>query len=278
MIQRRNTPSTSVAWLALAAFALPIVVGCGGDGDATSTTQVPSSTENSPNTTAVVDPATNVESLSYLMQGLLTTPQIGGGWVDMGRVVIPPSDESTVGPFCPAGAALAEPIGTMLNAQVHTSYQRMTVDSSTATTDADSTGVNPALLGGTAMETLLWNEREKVDEAFAALAAAVDACVGAQWTDPDMGDTEMTNFDAPSLGSNSFTFGYEPVTPPASDPWAEMQGISILLSDDSSPASIVVTVTITVVHNNPDQQVAEIDTDELTRIAQAAVARIMDGL
>jgi hypothetical protein len=196
----------------------------------------------------------------------------------MGRVVIPPSDESTVGPFCPAGAALAEPIGTMLNAQVHTSYQRMTVDSSTATTDAGSTGANPALLGGTAMETLLWNEREKVDEAFAALAAAVDACVGAQWTDPDMGDTEMTDFDAPTLGSNSFTFGYEPVTPPTSDPWAEMQGISILLSDESSPASIVVTVTMTVVHNNPDQQVAGIDTDELTRIAQAAVARIMDGL
>ena len=33
-----------------------------------------------------------------------------------------------------------------------------------------------------------------------------------------------------------------------------------------------------VVHNNPDQQVAAPDTDELITIAEAAVARIMDGL
>jgi hypothetical protein len=128
------------------------------------------------------------------------------------------------------------------------------------------------------MESLLWNERQQVDEAFAAMAAATEACIGKEWTDPDMGNTVMTSFDAPTLGTDSFTSGYKPVTPPPSDPWAEIQGISILMSDPSSPVSIVITVSMTVVHNNPDQQVAALDTDELIRIARAAVARIMDGL
>ncbi|MFZ9629882.1 MAG: hypothetical protein ACO3C1_11090, partial [Ilumatobacteraceae bacterium] len=127
-------------------------------------------------------------------------------------------------------------------------------------------------------EMLLWNDRQQTDQSFADLAAATAACVGTQWSDADMGDVVGTSFDAPTLGTSSFTFGYEPASPPATDPWMETQSISILLSDESSPVSIVVTVALTVVHNNPDQQVAELDTDELTRIAQAAVARIMDGL
>jgi hypothetical protein len=222
--------------------------------------------------------ASNIESLSYLMQGLLTTPQIGGGWVDMGRVIVPPSTEPTTGPLCPDGQAIAEPIGTTLNAQVHTTYQRVDGTQTTAPADTSGSPANPALAGGTVMETLLWNERQQVDEAFAAMAAATEACIGTEWADPDMGDTVMTSFDAPTLGTSSFTFGYMPVTPPTSDPWAEIQGISILMSDPSSPVSIVITVSNTVVHDNPDQQAAAPDTDELIRIAEAAVARIVDGL
>ena len=212
------------------------------------------------------------------MQGLLTTPQIGGGWVDMGRVIVPPSTEPTTGPLCPDGQAVAEPIGTTLNAQVHTTYQRVDGTQTTAPADTSGSAVNPALVGGMVMESLLWNERQQADEAFAAMAAATKACIGKEWADPDMGNTVMTSFDAPKLGTDSFTSGYTPVTPPPSDPWAEIQGISILMSDPSSPVSIVITVSMTVVHNNPDQEVAALDTDELIRIAQAAVARIVDGL
>jgi hypothetical protein len=266
------------AAVVMATLTLPFVAGCGSDDDTASTTLLPSTSESTSTTEPVVDPSTNVESLSYLMQGLLTTPQIGGGWVDMGRVIVPPSKEPSIGPLCPDGASLAEPIGTTLNAQVHTTFQRISDGQSTASTDASGQGTNPALVGGTAMETLLWNDRQQVDQAFAALAAATDACIGTQWSDVDMGEVVMNGFDAPTLGTDSFTFGYEPTTPPTSDPWAETKGISILLSDESSPVSIVVTVSITIVHNNPDQEVAELDTAELTRIAQAAVARIMDGL
>ena len=110
---------------------------------------------------------------------------------------------------------------------------------------------------------LLWNERQQVDQAFAAMAAATEACIGKEFADPDMGDVVITSFDAPAIGTSSFTSGYRPVTPPTSDPWLEIQGISSLMSDPSSPVSVVITVSQTVVHNNPDQQVAGVDTDEL---------------
>jgi hypothetical protein len=263
--------------LAIAVLALPSVAGCGSDDDST-TTLAPATTEATSSTEPSADPASNIESLSYLMQGLLTTPQIGGGWVDMGRVIVPASREPTTGPLCPDGRAIAEPIGTTLNAQVHTTFQRTDGTRTTAPADTSGSAVNPAFAGGMVMETLLWNERLQVDEAFAAMAAATGACIGTEWTDPDMGNIVMTSFDAPTLGTDSFTSGYTPVAPPTSDPWAQIQGISILMSDPSSPVSIVISVSMTVVHNNPDQQVAALDTDELIRIAEAAVARIVDGL
>jgi hypothetical protein len=165
-----------------------------------------------------------------------------------------------------------------MNAQVQTTYRRVDGTEATAAADGSGSAVNPALLGGMVMEYLLWNERQQVDEAFAELAAATEACIGTEWTNPDMGNTVMISFDAPALGTRSFTFAFKPVTPPSSDPWAETQGISILMSDPSSPVSVVIGVSMTVVHNNPDEQVAALDTDELIRIAEAAVARIMEGL
>jgi hypothetical protein len=273
----RTAGRATLRGLAIAALALPAFAGCSSDDDST-TTLAPATTGATSSTEAPADAASNIESLSYLMQGLLTTPQIGGGWVDMGRVIVPPSTEPTTGPLCPDGQAVAEPIGTTLNAQVHTTYQRDDGTQTTAPADPSESTVNPALVGGMVMESLLWNERQQVDEAFAAMAAATKACVGMEWADPDMGNTLMTSFVAPTLGTDSFTSGYTPVTPPTSDPWAEIQGISILMSDPSSPVSIVITVSMTVVHNNPDQQVAALDTDELIRIAEAAVARIVDGL
>jgi len=274
----RTARQARLGGLVIAALALSVFAGCGSDDDSSTTTLAPVTTEATSSTEASADPASNIESLSYLMQGLLTTPQIGGGWVDMGRVIVPPSEEPSTGPLCPDGQAIAEPIGTTLNAQVHTTFQRVDRTATTAPADMSGSAVNPALTGGTVMETLLQNERQQVDEAFAAIAAATEACIGTEWADPDMGNTVMTSFDAPALGTSSFAFGYTPATPPASDPWAEIQGISILMSDPSSPVSIVITVSLTVVHNNPDQQVAAPDTDELIRIAEAAVARIVDGL
>jgi hypothetical protein len=273
----RTISQATLTGLGFAALALSAFSGCGSDGDST-TTLAPATTEATSSTEASAVPASNIESLSYLMQGLLTTPQIGGGWVDMGRVVVPPSTEPTTGPLCPDGQAIAEPIGSALNAQVHTTFQRVDGTQTTAPADTSGSAVNPALVGGMVMESLLWDERQQVDEAFASMAAATEACIGNEWTDPEMGDTMMTTFDAPTLGTDSFTFGYTPATPPTSDPWAEIQGISILMSDPSSPVSVVISVSITVVHNNPDQQVAALDTDELIRIAEAAVARIVEGL
>jgi hypothetical protein len=293
MKPHRRVRRTTLTGLVVVAFAIPLVAGCGSDGGSdggSDTVSAPAATQSTPSSEAEgpsestptgqtsEDMASNVESLSYLMQGLLTTPQIGGGWVDMGRVVVPPSVEPTIGPLCPDGQAIAEPIGTALNVQVHTTYQRLDGTQATASPDTGDAAVNPSLVGGTIMESLLWNERQQVDEAFAAMAAATEACIGTEFTDPDMGDTVITSFDAPTLGTDSFTSGYMPVTPPTSDPWIEVQGISILLSDPSSPVSVVLTVSQTVVHNNPDQEVAAVDTDELIRIAEVAVARIMDGL
>ncbi len=74
--------------------------------------------------------------------------------------------------------------------------------------------------------------KAQVDEAFAAMAAASEARVGKEFADPDIGDTVITSFDTPALGTSSFTSGYRPVTPPTSEP----------------------------VHDNPDQQVEAVDT------------------
>lgn len=294
MKPHRTTRRAALNGLAIAVLALLVVAGCSSDGDS-ATTSAPAATggttsptdatattgtttDTTPSTDVPADLASNIESLSYLMQGLLTTPQIGGGWIDMGRVVVPPSTEPTTGPLCPDGTAIAEPVGTTLNAQVHTTFQRSGTTPATVPTDTSGSAPNPVMGGVSVMETLVWNERPQVDDAFAALADATAACIGKEWADPDMGDTVMTGFDAPQLGTASFTSGFAPVTPPASDPWAESQGITILLSDPSSPISVVVSVSMTVVHNNPEPQPDGPDTGELIRIAEAAVARIMDGL
>jgi len=272
----RNAHQAILRSLTIAVFALPVVAAC-GDSESTATT-APTTTVATTSTEAPADPASNIESLSYLMQGLLTTPEIGGGWIDMGRVIVPPRTETYTGPLCPDGQALAAPIGTTLNPQVHTTYRHYSETQATIPADTGAaTAPNPALVGGMVMETLLWNERQMVDDAFAAAAAATAACVGQTWVDPDMGNTVMTTFEAPRIGTDSFTFGFAPVEP-GSDPWAETQAIMILMSDPSSPAAIVMTVSMTVVHDQPDQQTPGPDTDELIRIAQAAVTRIQAGI
>jgi hypothetical protein len=274
MTSRRIVHRSLLAGLALAGLGAVTAGACSDDLNGTGTTLSTTTSESPPTTEAPPDPASNVESLSYLMQGLLTTPQIGGGWIDMGRVVVPPSTDRQIGPLCAEGEALAAPIGAALNAQVHTTFSRFSDETAATGTDG---AANPNLTGGMVMETLLWNERAMVDAAFAALVAATNACIGSEWTDPDMGNTLMTSFDAPALGASSFTFGYAPVDPPETDPWAEVAGITALMSDEASPVSLVIAVSMTVVHE-PGVDVEGPDTGELIRIAEAAAARIEAGL
>ncbi len=65
---------------------------------------------------------------------------------------------------------------------------------------------------------------------------------------------------------------------PGTDPWLEGAAIAVLLSDPAEDVAVVVTVAMTLVHDSPENQDTELDTAELVRVTEAAVARIMDGL
>ncbi|MCU0281602.1 MAG: hypothetical protein MUE66_07225, partial [Acidimicrobiia bacterium] len=65
--------------------------------------------------------------LAGLIQGLLTTEEIGSGWQDQGKMVVPvgAQEEGFGAAFlCPEGVALADPIGAALNELVFTHYRR----------------------------------------------------------------------------------------------------------------------------------------------------------
>jgi hypothetical protein len=202
--------------------------------------------------------------LAGLIQGLLTTEEIGSGWQDQGKMVVPvgAQEEGFGAAFlCPEGVALADPIGAALNELVFTHYRREG---------------SPDLREG-----ILLGHEAALTEAFTTGTAAVEACFDREpWETPDMGALRLHRLDVPGLGTQSVAYYIGPGTPPAADPWAEMQVLSILITglDPMNDLAVVVNLSVTTIHDPAGAPVEMLDHQELIRIAEAAIDRFaFDG-
>jgi len=211
--------------------------------------------------------AADPEEIGYLaglIQGLLTAEEIGGGWKDQGRVVVPvgAQDEAFgAALLCPEGVALANPIGLALNELVFTHYRREG---------------SPDL-----RESLLWGHEAALTEAFATGKAAVEACFDREpWDTPDMGALRMHRLDVPGLGTQSVAYYVGPGAQPGADPWLEMQVLSVLVAglDPANDNAVVVNLVVITIHDPAGAAVEMLDHQELIRIAEAAISKFtFDG-
>ena len=160
--------------LVMVAAMLP--VACGDDDDSSSSTtgavsttspgsasstSQPVASTSEPVTSTSVPMGSNVEALSYLIQGLLTTEQIGGDWVDQGRQIIPAGSNQLSGFLCEEGEMAVAALDGRSDPQVSTSFRR------------------PGDVGLTVFETLMWGDRDEVVADFEVFVAAVErfACL-----------------------------------------------------------------------------------------------------
>ena len=211
--------------------------------------------------------AADTEEIGYLaglIQGLLATEEIGGGWEDQGRMVVPvgAQDEGFGADFlCPEGVALANPIGLALNELVYTHYRREG---------------SPDL-----RESILWGHEAALTEAFTTGKAAVEACLDREpWDTPDMGALRMHRLDVPGLGAQSVAYYVGPGVPPGADPWLEMQVLSILVTglDPMNDIAVVVNLVANTIHDPAGAPMEMLDHQELIRVAEAAIDRFaFDG-
>jgi hypothetical protein len=278
----RTIPLTRARRAGLLMFGLAaglMIGGCGGDdGGGTATTgasTIVAPTTLPPTTVAptTVAPTTlppttappttepmgsNVESLSYLIQGLLTTEQIGGGWVDQGRRIVPPGSEQLSGFLCAEGETAVAALGGRFDPQVSTTYLR------------------PDDVGLSVSDSLMWGDRDQVTADFESFVAALDACRGTTYTTADLGELTLTVDEAPDLGVAATAFRFGPVAPPTENPWLESQMTAVLLSDPSQPVALVVWVSALSIHDPFDLDVTKLDPAEYARITEAAVNRIVE--
>ena len=210
-------------------------------------------------TVEAADPE-EVLALTYRLAGLLTTEEIGGGWVDQGRMLVPPSEEGqgfAGDVLCPEGQAIDEPIGSGLDQQVFTSYRR-----------EGSPAVAEYLSGGS---------RDQLTQDFAIEVAALQACFDRDpWETEEAGTLRMHALDLPSLGTQSIAYYVGPGETPGADPWVELQVVSILVTDldPGNDNSVVVSIAVSTVHDPAGEPAEILDHDELIRIAEAAVGKL----
>lgn len=252
----RRTVRTTVSLCLLVAL---VGAAC-SDEESTSTTTAAATTTASttvaPTTTSpsTVDVRTNLESLSYLLQRLLTTKEIGNGWIDQGRNLVPPQSENLkAGGLCPAGEELLEPVGNRLNDLVMVTYRK---------DETPSTGV--------ITEGLTWGPRAEIEANFAIIKAAHAACVGAPYETPNGDSQKLETLDLPVLGRDSFATRLVPGQPIADNPWMEVEAVMVLLSDPAVDTALIASVTYVTVHEPGGTSVSP-DTAELERIARLAV-------
>jgi hypothetical protein len=234
------------------------IVACGSDEDGAATTPVSGSETPSTEVPSTEDMGSNVESLSYLIQGLMTTDQIGGGWIDQGRRIVPPGSDQLTGFLCEEGETTVAALGGRLDPQVSTSYER-----------PDDVGLDVS-------ESLMWGDRDQVTADFESLVEAVTACAGTTYATTELGELTLALDEPPDLGTSAVAFRFGPATPPSDTPWIESQLTTVLLSDPDEPVALVVSAVATKIHNPPDLDVTELDPAEYERIVETAVNRIVE--
>ena len=203
---------------------------------------------------------TNIESLSYLIQGLMNTEDIGGEWVDQGRQIVPPGSNQLTGYLCEEGEAAVAALEGRFDPQVSTSFRR------------------PNDVGLNVFETLMWGERDQIVEDFETFTNAVELCDGKTYTTTDLGQLTLTIDDDPELGTEMISFRFGPPEGTLPTPWLEQRSTMILLSDPNEPVAIVVGIGASVIHDEPNDGSSDLEQSEYERIAKAAVNRILEGL
>lgn len=203
---------------------------------------------------------TKIESLSYLIQGLMNTEDIGGEWVDQGRQIVPPGSNQLTGYLCEEGEAAVAALESRFDPQVSTSFRR------------------PNDIGLSVFETLMWGERDQIVEDFGTFTNAVELCDGKTYTTTDLGQLTLTIDDDPELGTEMISFRFGPPEGTLPTPWLEQRSTMILLSDPNEPVAIVVGIGASVIHDEPNDGSSDLEQSEYERIAKAAVDRILEGL
>lgn len=246
-------------FLMVGVVALVGLSACSDDEtDSSTSTTMPITTTTSVTTTTSM--GSNVESLSYLIQGLINTDEIAGGWIDQGRQVIPPNSDQLSGFLCEEGEAAVAALEGRLDPQVSTSFRR------------------PDDLGLSVFETLMWGDREQLVEDFDVFVNAVKSCDGKTYTTSELGQLTLTVDETPVLGTAGIAFHFGPPDSTVPTPWLEQWSTSVLLSDPNESVALVVGVGASVIHDPPDSASTELDIDEYGRIVKAAVDRILEGL
>lgn len=244
------------------------LVAC-GDEEESGTTAVPDSVsttlEASPTfpsveSTTSIPMGANVESLSYLIQGLLRTDQIGNDWVDQGRQIVPPGSNQLTGFLCEEGDAVVAGLEGRADPQVSTTFRR----------DGD--------VGLTVFESLMWGDRDQVIADFDAVAEGVMACADQTYSTSELGDVKLSVNPDLKYGSKSISYKFGPSEPSTSNPWLEQTTTAVLLEEPNQPVALVVAVGTSTLHDPSGSEVSTIDDAEYQRIVKAAVDRILDGL
>lgn len=249
--------------LTVAVATIGLAGACSDSGkssDTSTSSTAATSTVPATDVTTTVPAGQSIESLSYLIQGLLTTEQIGGGWIDQGRQVVPPGSNQLTGFLCPEGEQAVVALGTAMDPQVTTNFRR------------------PSDVGLRVFETLMWGDREKVTAGFNAFVAAINSCGGKTYTTTDLGELTLTIAPAPKLGVAAIEFQFAPSKTQTTNPWLEQRMTVVLLSDPSQPVALVVGVGASTAHDPATANATVIEDAEYQRIAKAAVDRIMEGL
>lgn len=246
------------------AVAVLALSACSDDDESPSTTPAttapPStapSTTVAPTTTGV---GSNVESLSYLIQTLLTTEQIGGGWVDQGRNIVPPGSNQLTGFLCPDAETIITGFNGALDPQVSTSFRR------------------PGDVGLSVFESVMWGNRDDLTAMFAKFADAVRSCAGSTYKTDELGELRVVIDEAPEVGVSAFSFHFEPASPQTENPWITQRFTSVLLSDPNEPVALVVGVGTVNLYSPPEFTSTKLDDTEYLRIVTAAVNRIIEGV
>ena len=211
-----------------------------------------SSTTTNTSITTTTSMGSNVESLSYLIQGLINTDEIMGGWIDQGRQVIPPNSDQLSGFLCEEGEAAVNALRGRLDPQVSTLFRR------------------PDDLGLTVFETLMWGDREQLVEDFDVFVSAVKSCDGETYTTSELGQLTLTVDETPALGTAGIAFHFGPPDSTAPTPWLEQWSTSVLLSDPNESVALVVGIGASVIHDPPDSASTELDMNEYSRIVKVA--------
>lgn len=209
----------------------------------------------------VGEPDEDSELAIALLDRLLTTEDLGSGWVDQGRIVVPAGMTLRTGAdlLCTDGQASADPLGTRLDPMVMTRYRR---------------GAPPDQAFVT--ETLVSGAASQIAQDYATWVAALDACAGLDpWQVPEAGSVTIDRLEDPQLATQSVLYAITAGDPTSGSPSIDTHVLIVLVQQGETGTVLEVSTTNT--HDQTGQAAVPVDDAELERIAEAAVTKLLES-